>query len=241
MNMILLFNADFVDAGRVRLEGRRHAHIRDVLRGQIGDPLRVGLAGGAMGIGHISRLDDDTVELEVALTEPPPAAPGITLLLALPRPKVFRRVLQGAVTLGVKRIAFFGACRVEKSYWSSPWLEAAAIREQVVLGLEQGGDTLWPDITLHDLFKPFVEDVAPGLAKDRRRWVAHPYGAVPCPANLPEPACLAVGPEGGFTAYELERWAEAGFQPVTLGHRILKVEQSVPALIGRLLACANKG
>lgn len=241
MNLILLFDADFVEAGRVRLEGRRHAHIRDVLRGQVGEPLRVGRAGGAMGTGRICRLDEREVELEVALTEPPPAAPAITLLLALPRPKVFRRVLQGAVTLGVKRIAFFGAYRVEKSYWSSPWLAPEAIREQVVLGLEQGGDTQWPEITQHEWFKPFIEDVVPGLARDRCRWVAHPYGARPCPANVPEPACLAVGPEGGFTAYELERWTEAGFTPVALGARILRVEQSVPALIGRLLACDGGG
>lgn len=238
MNMILLYPGDFVAGDRVRLAGRRAEHVRSVHRAESGDTLRVGVIDGKMGTGVVQTVTADTVELSVTLTEAPPAPPPITLLLALPRPKCFRRVLQGVVTLGVKRIALFGAYRVEKSYWKTPWLEEAELSEQVTLGLEQARDTLAPVITQHPLFKPFIEDVVPGLTRDTRRLVAHPGAGTPCPCAVPGPVSLAIGPEGGFTDYELGLLSASGFVPITFGPRILRTEQAVPALLGRIMECS---
>ena len=57
----------------------------------------------------------------------------------------------------------------------------------------------------------------------------------PCPVGpLSSPVTLAVGPEGGFIDYEIGKLCEAGFQPVTLGSRILRVETAIPVILGRL-------
>lgn len=235
MNLILLFPDDFSGDGRVVVAGRRCAHVREVHRAEPGKCLRVGLLNGQMGAGVIRALAADRIEMDVTLTQDPPAPLPVTLLLAMPRPKCFRRVIQCATTMGVKRIALFGAYRVEKSYWSSPWLEPDELRANLVLGLEQARDTLLPRITLHPLFKPFVEDEVEGLTRGSRRLVAHPAGAERCPAEVPGPVSLAIGPEGGFTDYELGRLKELGFEPVSLGARILRTEQAVPALLGRVI------
>ena len=179
-------------------------------------------------------MTDHGVEMHVVLTEPPPAPLPVTLLLAMPRPKCFRRILQGATTMGVKRIALFGAYRVEKSYWKSPWLEKLELQRQLVLGLEQARDTVLPIVTLHPLFKPFMEDDVPALTAGTRCLVAHPGDGTVCPVNLQEPVTLAIGPEGGFTDYELGLLKEHGFECITLGQRILRTEQAVPAFLGRL-------
>ncbi|MEI8351980.1 MAG: RsmE family RNA methyltransferase, partial [bacterium] len=92
-----------------------------------------------------------------------------------------------------------------------------------------------PEITLHPLFKPFVEDVVPLLSCNTSRLVADPGGVVFCPAKRAGPISLVIGPEGGFTPYELAALTGQGFTPVTLGPRILKTEQAVPAFLGRLM------
>ncbi|HEX2060737.1 MAG TPA: 16S rRNA (uracil(1498)-N(3))-methyltransferase, partial [Thermoanaerobaculia bacterium] len=180
MNLILLFPGDFVSGGRVRLTGRRLEHVRGVHRAAVGDALVVGVAGGRIGRGVVTRLDDEALELDVALDADPPAALPLTLVLALPRPKVLNRVIAGAASLGVKRICLVNAWRVEKSYWKSPRLSPENLHLQSVLGLEQARDTVLPSITLHRLFRPFVEDELPSLSRDSLALVAHPGAATEC-------------------------------------------------------------
>ena len=235
MNLILLHPDDLTADGHARVTGRRAGHIREVHRAEKGDELRVGLLGGRMGTGRVEEVSPEAIVMSVRLMDDPPRPLPVTLLLALPRPKAFRRVLQGVTTLGVKRIALFGAYKVEKSYWQSPWLEPEPLREQLILGLEQARDTVLPRVTLHPLFKPFIEDEVPGLAGGTRRLVAHPGGMGVCPTGAGDGVTLAIGPEGGFTEYELGLLFGAGFEPVTLGPRILRTEQAVPALLGRFL------
>lgn len=235
MNLLLLLPDDGIDgAGRVRLRGRQLRHVLDVHRAAVGDELRVGLLGGGVGSGRVLLLTPELLELEVHLDRAPPLPLPLTLILALPRPKVLRRVLRAASAMGVKRIVLLNARRVEKSYWQSPYLETKAMDEQLLLGLEQARDTLLPEILLRPLFKPFVEDELPGLARDTLALVAHPAAAAECPRDTDGRVTLAIGPEGGFIPYEVEKFAGCGFTPVRLGERILSTETAVPALLARL-------
>ncbi len=175
MNLLLLLPDDGLDStGRVRLRGRRLRHVLDVHRASVGDELRVGLMGGGIGVGRVLHLTPEVLELEVRLDHAPPLPLPLTLILVLPRPKVLRRVLRTASSMGVKRIILLNARRVEKSYWQSPYLEAHAMNEQLLLGLEQARDTLLPEILTRPLFKPFVEDELPAIIKGTLPLVAHP-------------------------------------------------------------------
>lgn len=238
MNLILLYQEDFINKDRVRLSGRRFAHIRDILSAEPGQGFQVGLLGGKVGIGTVSVIAQDAVELTVLLEhEPPPALPA-TVILALPRPKVFKRVLQGITAMGVKRIILLNSWRVDKSYWHSPILTPENLQEQTLLGLEQARDTILPKIEIQQRFKPFVEDILPSIAHGTCALVAHPHAAQACPANLDETITLAIGPEGGFTPYEVAKLEEAGLNPVHLGPRPLRVEVAIPAVLGRLQFCS---
>jgi RsmE family RNA methyltransferase len=136
--------------------------------------------------------------------------------------------------MGIKKIHLVNAWRVEKSFWSSPALAPDDVREQLLLGLEQGGDTVLPEVTQHRLFRPFVEDDLPALTRDTLALAAHPRAGDDCPRNVAGPVTLAIGPEGGLTDYELDMLQAAGFRPVRLGARVLRVEHALPALVGRL-------
>ncbi len=234
MNLILLFDSDFLDEARVRLTGRRLDHVTHVHRAAVGDVLVVGRLGGRIGTGEVTRLDDEALEMSVTLARDPPAPLPVTLVLALPRPKVLNRVLAGATSLGVKRIVLVNAWRVEKSYWKSPKLSDENLVLQRVLGLEQARDTILPSLELRRLFRPFVEDELPALADGSLALVAHPTGARECPRDVRAPVTLAIGPEGGFIAPEIASLERAGFEAVTLGERILRVETAVAALLARL-------
>ena len=233
MNLILLFADDFVAPDRVQLRGRRLAHVTGVHRAAVGDSLVVGLAGGRIGAGVVTRLDD-VLELQVTLDRDPPPPLPLTLVLALPRPKVLNRVIASATSLGVKRIFLINAWRVEKSYWKSPRLSEENLQLQCVLGLEQARDTVLPAIETRRLFRPFVEDELPAIAGESLSLVAHPIATNPCPRAVTRPLTLAIGPEGGFIEQEIESLRRIGFEPVSLGDRVLRVETAVAALIARL-------
>jgi len=235
MNLILLFPEDFIrGTTRARLEGRRFRYVREVHRAAIGEELCVGLVGDRIGRGRILQLDDRSLEMEVELFQAPPEPLPLTLILALPRPLVLKRTLIATTSLGVKRIFLMAANRVERSFWTSKTLDPDTLREQLVLGLEQARDTALPELQLRPYFRPFVEDELPLISSDTLRIAAHPEGSTPCPHGVEQSVTLVIGPEGGFVPYEIDRLEGAGFTPVHLGSRILRVETAIPALLSRL-------
>lgn len=234
MNLLLLEEADFVAADRVVLGDRRFTHMQEIHRVAVGDTLRVGCLGGLMGQATVLRLEGHEAELSVEFTQPPPAKLPLTLVLALPRPKMLRRVFQTVATMGVGKLILVNSYRVEKSFWQTPFLAPAAIREQLVLGLEQARDTVLPEVIIEKRFKPFVEDRLPAIVEGTLGLVGHPGNYPPCPRGLDEPVTLAIGPEGGWIPYEVELLGKAGLSPVQLGERILRVETAVTALLARL-------
>lgn len=226
MNLLLLRPEDFIGESRVRVRRPEIA----------GDEIMVGVTGGRIGSARvISREGDSTggmVELDVALDRDPPPPLPLTLILALPRPKVLGRVIAAATSMGVKRIHLINSWRVEKSYWKSPRL--ATLEKHAIEGLEQARDTVMPQIETHRLFRPFVEKQLPQIAANTRAIVAHPAARDTCPRAEGGAVTLAIGPEGGFIDEEIASLQRIGFEAVSIGPRVLRVETAVAAIIGRL-------
>ncbi|MDP8298553.1 MAG: 16S rRNA (uracil(1498)-N(3))-methyltransferase [Candidatus Tantalella remota] len=236
MNLILLLKEDLIaGSDRVRLSGRRHKHIRDILKSSVGNDLCVGVEGGQIGKARLLAIDDKTVEMEVILEKDPPPPMPLTLILALPRPLVLRRVLLHATVLGIKKIILIHSERVQKSYWMSPALSDEKIREHLILGLEQAKDTVIPEILFRKGFKPFVEDELPEMTKGSRAFVAHTEGDSRAPVKSDKPAILAIGPEGGFIPYEIEKLVKSGCKAVNFGERVMNVETAVVACVSKLM------
>ena len=236
MNLVLLFQNDFINSSAVILTGRRAEHIISVHRAAPDKELVVGLFNGKIGRGVVTEIDPASgkVRMEVSFSHMPPEKIPLRLILALPRPKTLKKALHAAVTMGVKEIHLINSYKVDKSYWQTPVLQEPQLSEQIHLALEQSKDTVPPEIFMHKRFKPFVEDVFPGLIQNTRALIAHPAAAEPCPYNIAEETVLIIGPEGGFTDYEVEMFIRHGASPVTIGPHILRVEFAVPAVIGRL-------
>jgi len=236
MNLLLLHPEDRLNDDRWSIADRRARHIRDVLGLTTGARLRAGLLND--GIGEATLLGDDgqSITLSFRPTLAPPPSLPLTLILALPRPKMLKRILMDASSLGIKRIVLLNSWKVEKSYWHTPELHAALLREKLILGLEQSGDTQLPELLLRDRFKPFVEDELSALTGGSLALLAHPGTHPSMPVNLQQAVTLAIGPEGGWTDYEAGQLIAAGFQCHAFGQRILRVETALPALVGRIMA-----
>ncbi|WP_230659006.1 16S rRNA (uracil(1498)-N(3))-methyltransferase [Psychrobacter sp. I-STPA10] len=212
-------------------------HITHVLKSQVGDTLKIGQLQGNLGTGVITKIDASSVHLaNICLTKLPPAKLDLTLILALPRPKVLRRLIMDMTAIGVKQIVLLNSVRSQKSYWQSPLLKR--IDEFLIEGLQQGVDTIPPTILLRQRFKPFVEDELPAWIKNKTAVIAHPQASQSFTQLIKEqgkPQLICVGAEGGWVDYEVALLQAQGVLTASLGERILRTEAAVNVLCGQII------
>ena len=237
MNLLLIDKDDFISADRIMISGRRFQQLRDVIKPACGDTLRTGICNGNTGKATLLEMNSDHAVLDVVLDTPPPPPSPVTLVCALQRPLTVKKILHCSLTMGVKKIHFIHAAKVEKSYWQASILRENELDHEIRLALEQCGDTVYPEFEYHTRFKPFAEDILPQLVQESALSLfGHPRAVLPVP---PPPASgsilIAAGPEGGFNDFENSALEAAGLTPVTLGTRVLRSEYAVAALLAKFL------
>ena len=147
----------------------------------------------------------------------------ITLCMALIRREKFELVLQKATELGVSRIVPYVSSRcVAKDRQERAEKVMARRKAIVVEAAEQCKRNRIPELVepvkLSELSR-FRSDV--NLAAYEKAGAS----ALRLKDVLPASSVTAViGPEGGFSEAEIEELSQNGFQPVTLGNRILRAE-----------------
>ena len=234
MNLILLRADDAWTGDRlVRLTDRRADHIRAVLRAQVGDVLRVGLLAGNQGRAEVQAIDASGVVLSVQLSDPPPLRHRFDVVLALPRPKMLRRILRTVAEFGVGHLHLINSARVDKSYWQSPLLADHKLEEALLVGMERSRDTIQPTVHCHQRFRPFVEDQLSLICAGRPCWIADHGAPLALSHTPPGPALVMIGPEGGFVPFEIELACAMGAQRAHLGERILSVDTAVPSALAQ--------
>ena len=235
MNLILLLNDDWIDTNHVMIKDHRMVHIRQVLRSKVGDSLRVGRVGGLQGVGLIERINSEGVCLKVDLTSNGLPRHRFDLVLALPRPKMLRRIFRAVAEFGVEHLHLIHTARVEKSYWQSPLLHPDQIKDALFKGMERSMDTVCPQVFLHQRFRPFVEDDLPGLCAGRSCWLTDKTATTPFSAVSHQPGIVMIGPEGGFVPYEIDLAESVMATRVSLGQRILSVDTAVTTVLAQVL------
>ena len=237
MNILLLPEIEKGQTCLTLTEVSQIKHVQQVLELETGDRLKVGSLQGNLGSAVIEGVSDTQLKLtDIILDILPPSKLDLTVILALPRPKVLRRLIMDMTAIGVREIILVNSYRTDKSYWQSPML--ARIDEFVREGLQQGVDTIPPVIQLKKRFKPFVEDELSQWSISHTMVVAHPYSTLSFNQFIEQtglPQVLCIGAEGGWIEYEVGLLQDHGCQAVTIGQRILRTEAAVNALCGRYL------
>ena len=234
MNLVLLPEQTDSTIWQIN-DARQVSHLKQHLDIKIGDQIKVGVFNQARYLAEVLEINNHQITVTPVEQQAIPNKLPVTLILALPRPKVLRRLIMDSVTLGVEKIVLLHSYRVDKSYWQTPFLQQ--LDQYVTLGLEQAGDTIAPEIQLYKRFKPFVEDVLPGLiSADCSAYVAHPYTDQAMPHAIQHPCSIVIGPEGGFIPYEIDLLEKNGCQARHLGNRIIRTETVIAYVLGRLFS-----
>ena len=233
MNLLLL------EAGEARnevtLDGVRGRHLLHVLHVEPGQQVRVGVIDGPRGTATVESIEGEKVTLHCAFEADPPPVPAVDLLLALPRPKVMRRLWAQIAAMGVGQIILTNAERVERNYFDTHVLTPDCYRPLLVEGLQQARDTRLPRVSIHRQFKVLVEDELDRLFPAGLRLVADPAASTSAASvgrvRTGERVLLAVGPEGGWNAFETSLLTARGFTPVSMGPRTLRTDTACIALL----------
>jgi 16S rRNA (uracil1498-N3)-methyltransferase len=235
VNLVLLESGDIDDNGVVRLAGPRAAHIIQVLKAALDDDVRVGVLDGGIGVGRVISMGDGIVTMRCDIAAGIPPRPVVDVLLALPRPKVMRRLWAQIAALGVGQVILTNASRVERNYFDTHVLGEACYRPLLIEGLQQARDTRVPGVSIHRQLKVLIEDDLDALFPQGLRLAAQP-GAVASVTSATrghagERVLLAIGPEGGWTAFELGLLEAHGFQAAAMGARALRSDTACVALL----------
>ncbi len=235
MNLILFEPSEVGDDGRVRASGARARHLLNVLKVPPGHQVRVGIIDGPMGVGTVSAVGADSVALNCVFDASTPERPRVDLLLALPRPKVLRRLWAQLSALGVGQVILTNAEKVERDYFDSHVMQDEGFRPLLIEGLQQARDTRMPLVSIHKRFTVLIEDDLDRLFPSGRRLVAHPGSGQSFRSALSPPdserVLVAIGPEGGWNDFELELLERHAFVRAGLGLRTLTTTTACIAVL----------
>jgi len=219
-------------SGRVRLEGRDYRYLARVRRLAPGEYFPALLPNGAGVVVRVCSVDNRTVVGEVAPSGPSPHAsplPPIILFQALPKGEkmdlIVRQAAEGGLAEIVPFASEFSMVKQTSGHKVSRW--ERIIKE----ARQQSGSTVATAIrqplSMDGLFAYWEQ-----LVKERPRALGLLFHHLPLAQtslhgyldNSPETAALVIGPEGGFSSAEAERFTAAGFKPFTIGDTVLRTE-----------------
>jgi len=207
------------------------AHLAKVLRARSGDAIVLFSGDGREFHGIIetvrgSRVTASVGQAQEADRESPFA---ITLVQCVPRGDRMDMIVQKATELGVARIVPVMSQRsVVRLDPEQALAKAVHWRAVVASACEQCGRNVLPVI---DAPLPLLQYLG-SSSQTKARLVLEPDMPPPGAGLDPDGAAeIAVGPEGGFAADELEALDLAGFARIGLGPRVLRTETAAIAAV----------
>jgi len=237
-----------------RLDGRAR-HARDVLKLTVGSRVRAGVINVGRYIARVTVMNEREVEFTMETLEASARDAEVDVVLAMPRPKALTRLWAPLAQLGVGRIVIVNANKVERYYFDSSALDGEEVRREILRGLEQAGDARTPQVGVGLRLPPVIDRISGASTSDDtngfewllegdRGWktkadvllIAHPGQGPTSVADALDGAtgkrvCLAIGPEGGWTDYELALFENAGFKRVGLGSRTFTTDVACISLV----------
>ena len=252
------------DAGSARLDADEARHLSQVLRLGAGDEVAVFDGAGREFRARVERVSRDRADLALveASVAAPESAVRLTLAQAALKGDKMDEVIRDATMMGVAAIeplvTAHTAAHLKPGSAPERWRRVAVAsskqcRRAVVPSIGSGltfNDWIARDVAEVKLIlvEPSAVDPSAAAAETAGRDMhaaesagrVAQAGARPVVPVLekrrqtPSSATLLVGPEGGWSAEEIERALGAGYRPLTLGRRTLRADVVPVIAIGVL-------
>jgi 16S rRNA (uracil1498-N3)-methyltransferase len=220
--------ADEVSGNRASLVGSHADHLSRVLRAQVGQEFDIA-TGDEVRRGRVTRIAPDRVEFELAESIPVAASPQVTLALSIFKFDRMEWAIEKCTELGVASIVPVIAARTEAHLAAASAKRVERWQRIVRQAAEQSRRASPPEVS-----PPIKFNEALGLPGSMRVLLSESEKDVMLKDSLQSNASgvvLALGPEGGWTASELDQFREAGWSAASLGDTILRAETAAIAAI----------
>jgi len=201
-------------------------HLVSVMRLAVGDDAILFDGSGAEFTGRVASIHKNRVQLEITERRDisRELSSELTLAVALPKGDRQKWLIEKTTELGVTRLI---PLITERGVAQPVESALDRLRRGVIEASKQCGRNRLMEIGNPCHANEFFAAHRTGL-----RWIAQPGGQLlSASERSPESALIAaVGPEGGFTETEVAAALAAGWQSVSLGRRILRVETAAIAI-----------
>ncbi len=216
------FFVDKADIPQVILSGSEHKHLAEVLRARVGEKVILCPNDGRDYVYTITSFDKTSTTLEYIEDYPNETEPKfeLTVYAALLKGDKTELAVQKLTELGVKSVRpFISDYTVQKSEKSD------RLRRAALEAAKQCGRAIIPTVAEPVTFSEIIPELskydAVVFAYEGAYGSGYTIEEVLRKANN---AALIVGPEGGFSEREVSALTSRGYNPVTLGKRILRAE-----------------
>lgn len=206
-------------------------HFLNVLRGQVGDEIGLldGLGREATGEVIAARKGVVTVKVVDSRTVEREPRRRLTLAVSLPKGDRQKVLVEKLTELGVQQLV---PLWTQRSVAQPTDAALERLDQHVIAACKQSGRTRKMTIA-----PPQEIAQLAAWAESVVRLVAHPGQGEERRLEqiADEEIAVAVGPEGGFADQEVAALLDAGWQPLQLGPRLLRVETAAIAIAAKWL------
>ena len=239
MNWIV-FEKSELENESLMLCDERADHIISVLKLSCGDKVRVNCINGLKGSATIFSINGRKVHLKCELKKESNRS-TIDLIIAMPRPKVMKRLWAQIAAIGVNRVFIINSQRVEQSYFDSHVLKFDNYHRLLIEGLSQSGESHIPEVKIYNKFNSLFDDITYINYSNHLKLLANPFAkfTIYDKSKIIKEfgkILIAIGPEGGWVQSEMASFTKNKFEQVTLGKRVLRSDTAVIGLLN-LLRC----
>jgi 16S rRNA (uracil1498-N3)-methyltransferase len=220
--------ADTCSGATATLKGEQAAHLARVLRAQPGQVFDV-VASGFLHRAEIMTVGEDEVVFALHEELESDAALPLHLLMAVFKFDHMEWGIEKATELGVARITPVMARRTEKHLAQAAAKRVERWRRIVREAAQQSRRSDVPLVDDPMALKVALSDVTAEtkllLAETEQE------NSLRTALEGAESVAIAIGPEGGWAPEEMALFAASGWNPVTLGPRILRAETAAIAAL----------